>query len=74
MTETLVPAPILLLLSHPWFGSNYDLPRFEKLRALSVLYPNQTHSPAQFDFCEKQVFVNANNLETLGEKVMRLLN
>lgn len=48
------PEPIILLLSHPFFGAEEEeVPKVKNLRGLFVQYPGETVTPVMSVVCEK---------------------
>jgi WD40 repeat protein len=45
--------PIILVLSHPWFGAEEDIPQIKGLRGLFVQYPHYPVVPVLSGKCEK---------------------
>jgi hypothetical protein len=51
--------PLIVLLSHPWFGAEEELPAIPALRGLFVQYPGRQIRPALGDACERWENLNA---------------
>ena len=45
--------PIVLLLTHPWFGADDDIPQLSHLRGLFIQYPDYQVRPALADYCDR---------------------
>jgi hypothetical protein len=66
--------PVILLLSHPWFGAEEDdVPAPPRLRGLFVAYPRHPATPALKGRCERAVVVRAEELDRLEDALAELL-
>ena len=45
--------PIVLLLTHPWFGADDDIPKLSNVRGLFIQYPDYNVRPALADKCDR---------------------
>ncbi|MEH2368499.1 hypothetical protein [Nostoc sp.] len=59
--------PIILLLTHPWFGAESKLSRVQGLRGLFVQYPNMQVKPAIADLCERYSYIDSEQTADLGQ-------
>ncbi|OUL34959.1 hypothetical protein BV372_12695 [Nostoc sp. T09] len=59
--------PIILLLTHPWFGAEVQLSRVPGLRGLFVQYPNMQVKPAIANLCERYSYIDAEQTADLGQ-------
>jgi ATP-dependent Clp protease ATP-binding subunit ClpC len=77
LAETLRGAPVepvILLLSHPWFGADEDdVPSPPRLRGLFAAYPRHPAAPALGARCERSTVVMPEDLERLGDALANLL-
>jgi WD40 repeat protein len=66
--------PVILLLSHPWFGAEEDnVPAPPRLRGLFVPYPRHLATPVLQGRCERAVVLGAGELSKLGDALAALL-
>ncbi len=61
--------PILLILSHAWFGSEEEITPLSNVRGLFVQYPGYSMRPALADICERCQSISIDQ----GEQLPRLL-
>ena len=59
--------PIILLLTHPWFGAEQKISRIQGLRALFVQYPSVQVQPAIANLCERWEDLSAKQTAELGQ-------
>ncbi len=59
--------PIILLLTHPWFGAEKKISRIQGLRALFVQYPSIQVQPAIANLCERYSYIDAKQTADLGQ-------
>jgi ATP-dependent Clp protease ATP-binding subunit ClpC len=55
--------PVIVLLSHPWFGAEEAVSAVPSLRGLFVQYPGQQIRPALARACERWESVNTGQVE-----------
>ena len=65
--------PVIVLLSHPWFGAEEEVPAVSALRGLFVQYPGQQVRPALAGCCERWESVPVDSGIRLLEPLARLL-
>lgn len=65
--------PVIVLLTHPYFGAEARLPTMPTLRALFVQYPRQRVTPALASACECWESVAAGDTAALPSRLGRLL-
>ncbi len=76
MRETLadgVLAPVVVLLSHVFFGADFEMPEVPSLRGLFVDYPGRRVRPPLSAACERWESVGPGEVEGLGERLGRLV-
>jgi len=59
--------PIILLLTHPWFGAEQKISRIKGLRGLFIQYPAVQVQPAIANLCERWENISAKQTEELGQ-------
>ncbi|MBO3459584.1 hypothetical protein G7B40_033190 [Aetokthonos hydrillicola Thurmond2011] len=59
--------PIILLLTHPWFGAEQNISRIQGLRGLFVQYPAIELQPDIANLCERWETIRAGETATLGQ-------
>jgi CheY-like chemotaxis protein len=59
--------PIILLLTHPWFGAEQKISRIQGLRGLFVQYPSIELQPAIANLCERWEKIRAGETAALGQ-------
>ena len=59
--------PIILLLTHPWFGAEVKLSRIPGLRGLFVQYPSMQIQPAIANLCDRYSSIDVEQTAELGE-------
>ena len=66
--------PLIVLLSHPWFGAEQHLPSVPALRGLFVQYPGQRRvRPVLAEHCECWESLTAGDMGKLAECLGKLL-
>lgn len=58
--------PIILLLTHPWFGADYKISPIPGLRGLFVQYPSFQVQPTIANLCERYSYIDAKQTADLG--------
>ena len=66
--------PVIVLLSHPWFGAEEAVSAIPSLRGLFVQYPGQQIRPALAGCCERWESVPVDSGTGLLESLARLLD
>jgi len=61
------PKPIILLLTHPWFGAEQKISGIPGLRGLFVQYPDMLVPLAIANLCERYSSINADQTLVLGQ-------
>ncbi len=64
--------PVVLVLSHAWFGADEDIPAVPNMRGLFVQYPNHDERPAMAGACERWESVGAGETSNMLEMLGRL--
>jgi len=59
--------PIILLLTHPWFGAEQKISRIKGLRGLFIQYPAVQVQPAIANLCERWENISAKQTAELGQ-------
>jgi len=59
--------PIILLLTHPWFGADNKISHIPGLRGLFVQYPSVQVQPAISNLCERYSYIDAEQTTDLGQ-------
>lgn len=59
--------PIILLLTHPWFGAEAKLSRIPGLRGLFVQYPSMQIQPTIANLCDRYSSIDVEQTAELGE-------
>ncbi len=76
MRETLAGdalSPVVVLLSHVFYGADEEPPEVPGLRGLFVQYPGRTVRPPLAAACERWESVGSGEVEGLGERLGRLV-
>ncbi len=76
MRETLAGdalPPVVILLSHVFYGADEELPEVPSLRGLFVQYPGRTVCPPLAEACERWQSVAPGEFEGLEERLGRLV-
>jgi hypothetical protein len=65
--------PLILLLTHTWFGAEDDLAPIPHLRALFVQHPNHPNQPALAPHCERHLCLPPAHLANLAQQLAEVL-
>jgi ATP-dependent Clp protease ATP-binding subunit ClpC len=66
-------APLVLLLTHTWFGADEDLPAMPHLRGLFVQHPGHPNQPAFAARCERHLCLPPGELANLAQQLAEVL-
>ncbi len=66
-------SPVVVLLSHVFYGADEEPPEVPSLRGLFVQYPGRTVRPSLAAACERWESVGSGEVEGLGERLGRLV-
>ena len=66
------PRPVVLLLSHAWFGAEEDLEPQPSVRALLVRYPGQHDEPRSRRY-DRLAILDSNESESLPRVLRELI-
>ncbi len=73
MRDGLGAEPIVVLLTHVWYGADEDPPPVPELRGLFVQYPGQAVRPALAAQCQRWESVTPGHMSGLGDLLGRLV-
>jgi WD40 repeat protein len=65
--------PIILVLSHPWFGAEGKIPEMKGLRGLFVQYPHYPVVPVLAGKCEKWKNIETTQIDELASILAQLM-
>jgi hypothetical protein len=65
--------PIILVLSHPWFGAAEEIPKMKGLRGLFVQYPGSWVIPVLAPLCEKYHSIETTQFNGLTSLLAQLM-
>ena len=65
--------PLVLLLTHTWFGADDDLPPISHLRGLFVQHPDHPNQPALAAHCERHLCLPHSDLTSLTQQLAEVI-
>jgi ATP-dependent Clp protease ATP-binding subunit ClpC len=65
--------PIILVLSHPWYGAGEEIPKIKGLRGLFVQYPGHHGTPSLAPLCEKYHSIETSQFNELTSILAQLM-
>ena len=65
--------PLVLLLTHTWFGADDDLPPISHLRGLFIQHPDHPNQPALASHCERHLCLLPGDLTSLSQQLAEVI-